>query len=143
MKIALAQINTRVGDIEGNYAKIADFAARAEKAGADLVVFPELALNGFPPMDLVEKKAFVRAGLAKLPEIAALSRNIAVACGYVDENPHGRPARNSVVVCDGGRIVARVHKSLLPTYDVFDEERYFKRGDSCPVFTINNIFDFN
>ncbi len=136
MKIAIAQINTRVGDIEANFAKIADFAARAEKAGAELVVFPELALNGFPPMDLVEKKAFVDAGLAKLPAIAALSAKIAIACGYVDENLQGRPARNSVVVCDKGRIIARVQKSLLPTYDVFDEERYFapsKPEDIAPV----------
>jgi NAD+ synthetase len=128
MKIALAQINTRVGDIEGNYRKIADFTARAKREGAAIVVFPEMALNGYPPMDLVEKPSFVRAGLNKMNEVAALSADIAVICGFVDENrsSEGRPCRNSVALCTGGRITAVVHKTLLPSYDVFDEDRYFE-----------------
>jgi NAD+ synthetase len=128
MKIALAQINTRVGDLSGNFRKIAEFTDRAKKEGADLVIFPEMAVNGYPPMDLLDNRAFVRAGVEKLNEVAALSRGIAVVCGYVSENTSGkgRPCRNSLALCIDGKTAATVHKSLLPTYDVFDEDRYFE-----------------
>ncbi len=125
MKIALAQINTRVGDIAGNFERIAAFTARAKDAGADMVVFPEMAVNGFPPMDLLEKPRFVRTGLEKLEEVARLADGIAIVCGYVDENRPGRPCRNSLALCVDGRIAVRVHKCLLPTHDVSDDDRYF------------------
>jgi len=136
MKIALAQINPRVGDLDNNTHKILAFVRRALEERADLVVFPEMALLGYPPLDLVEKKAFVAAVLEKMEEIARASAHIAVICGYVSENkaPSGKPLHNSAALCHGGKISAVVHKSLLPTYDVFDERRYFEPSASvAPV----------
>jgi len=128
MKIAIAQINPRVGDIDGNFRLIETFARRAEAAGADLAVFPELALTGYPPLDLLEKKNFLDANLKALKRLAALKLRTALAVGYVDRNPakKGKPLHNAIALIDGGRITARRFKSLLPTYDIFDEARYFE-----------------
>ncbi|HBA60413.1 MAG TPA: NAD+ synthase [Elusimicrobia bacterium] len=128
MKIAIAQINPKVGDIAGNAALIEAFARRAQDLGAELAVFPELALTGYPPLDLVERTDFIDANLAALRRLARLKLKTALVVGYVDRNPgkKGKALLNSVALLDGGKIAARRHKSLLPTYDIFDEARYFE-----------------
>lgn len=128
MKIAIAQINPRVGDIPGNARLIEDFARAAQLLGAELTVFPELALTGYPPLDLLEKKDFVDENLKALKALAALKLDTALAVGYVDRNPakKGKPLHNSIALVHDGRIAAVRHKSLLPTYDIFDEARYFE-----------------
>ncbi len=126
MKIALGQINTTVGDITANVEKMLDFASRAQKAGADLIVFPELAVTGYPPLDLLLKDSFIQAnldGLHKLKERLP----IAAVVGFVDVNHgKGRHLFNACAFLEGGAVKAVQHKTLLPTYDVFDEDRYFQ-----------------
>ncbi len=129
MRIALAQINNTVGDLDGNAAKILDFARRAGDAGADLVAFPELALSGYPPRDLVEKHSFLDRTEAALDQIRLSSANLGLTLvvGYVGRAKDAPVrAQNSVAVIEGGRIVFRQCKMLLPNYDVFDEVRYFQ-----------------
>jgi NAD+ synthase (glutamine-hydrolysing) len=129
-RIALAQVNTTVGDFDGNAAKIRDRAERARALGASLVVFPELALSGYPPRDLLDVPEFLdRAAraLAALAEPAGWSRGIAVVLGFPEHVPSAPPPSvyNAAALLEGGRVVAIGRKSLLPTYDVFDETRYF------------------
>lgn len=129
MRIALAQINPVVGDLRYNSERILRFSHDARAAGAQLVVFPELALVGYPPKDLLLKPSFVADNLAAVDRIAAACPpDLDVVVGYVDRNtqPVGRPLRNAVAVLRGGRVLARYFKTLLPTYDVFDESRYFE-----------------
>lgn len=140
MIVALAQINPIVGDIVGNCGKIADFMARARQAGADLVVFPELAVSGYPPKDLLLRPSFVAANSAAVSHLApATSGGPAALVGYVSTNhePVGRRIRNSQVLLAGGREAAVFHKSLLPTYDVFDEDRYFEPAARAGVATLS------
>ena len=129
MKIALAQINPKVGDFSGNARKVAEMAARAKAMGADLAVFPELTIMGYPPRDLVEHARFVDAGIETLEKLA---QNIALPSfvGFVARNHtgSGKPLHNSAALLSNGRIASVHHKSLLPTYDVFDEDRYFEPG---------------
>jgi NAD+ synthetase len=128
MKIALAQINPTVGDLAGNQAKILAAYRRGVEAGAEIVVFPELAVTGYPPRDLLLKKSFIAGNLAVLEQLAAATGPTALLAGYVGEN-HKRPGRevtNSVALLRQGKIAATRAKSLLPTYDVFDEDRYFE-----------------
>ncbi|MCL5096972.1 MAG: NAD+ synthase, partial [Candidatus Omnitrophica bacterium] len=128
MKIALAQINTTVGDFEGNSAKILTAYQRGAAAGVDLVVAPELAVSGYPPRDLLLKRHFVSRGLDTLNELAAATARTGLLVGYVGRNEvrPGKEATNSVALLQHGRILATRTKSLLPTYDVFDEDRYFE-----------------
>ena len=127
MKIALAQINPTVGDFAGNVKKILNAAHRASGSGADLAVFPELAVMGYPPRDLVEHNAFVETGIAALDRLAKELALPAVV-GFVAKNATGvgKPLHNAAALMAGGRIVSVHHKSLLPTYDVFDEDRHFE-----------------
>ena len=140
MRIALAQINNTVGDLEGNAAKILDFARRAERAGAEVVAFPELALTGYPPRDLVEKHSFLDRTACALDSIARESAalNLALIIGYVAKAPDGSAvhAQNAAAVIDGGRLIFQQCKMLLPTYDVFDEVRYFQPAASQDICTI-------
>ncbi len=130
MRIALCQINPTVGDLEGNAALILDFARRAAARGADLAVFPELAITGYPPRDLLEKASFRERSLAALHRLAESAGSLAcgMVVGYVGIAPEGsrRPATNSAALIEAGRIVFTQSKMLLPTYDVFDEGRYFQ-----------------
>jgi NAD+ synthetase len=127
MKVALAQINPIVGDIEGNRRKILEGIRRAESAHADLVVFPELAVTGYPPLDLLDRPSFVEANLASLAEIARRTGETAAIVGFVDRDRSGRTPGllNAAALLHRGKILSVHAKSLLPTYDVFDEVRYF------------------
>jgi NAD+ synthetase len=127
MKVALAQINPIVGDLDGNRRKILAGIERAEKAGADLVVFPELAVTGYPPKDLLDRSSFVDANLESLNEVAGRVRDTAAVVGFVDRDRAGRlPSLcNAAALLHRGKVLSIHHKSLLPTYDVFDEVRYF------------------
>ncbi|HEX3988153.1 MAG TPA: NAD+ synthase, partial [Verrucomicrobiae bacterium] len=136
MKIALAQINTTVGDLAGNAEKILGYTHRAQAERADLVVFPELTITGYPPRDLLLKKDFVARNLEILGRLAAASGPTAVLVGYAGQNKKGpgRDVTNEVALLHNGRIVATRTKTLLPTYDVFDEDRYFEPGvENAPV----------
>jgi NAD+ synthetase len=128
MKVALAQINPTVGDLEGNSGKIVDFHQQAKLAGADLVVFSEMALTGYPPLDLLGRPAFIDRCEIALSDLAGKLTGPPALVGTVLPNPvpEGRAVRNVAVLLDGG-VVRSVHaKSRLPTYDVFDEDRYFE-----------------
>lgn len=127
MNIAIAQINPTVGDIQANVRKIIEFGHRAQAQNADLVVFPELSICGYPPMDLLLKDSFIRANLEGLDCIARDLAGIDVLVGFVDKNNGpGRPLHNACALLRGGRRAAVQYKTLLPTYDVFDEDRYFE-----------------
>ncbi len=130
MKIALAQTNTTVGDLCGNAQKILSFAQRAAASGANVVVFPELTLTGYPPRDLLEKENFLERVEKHLDELAAqtASLNLAIVCGTVTRtgSASGNPIYNTAAVLKGGQVTFRQNKMLLPSYDVFDEKRYFE-----------------
>jgi len=129
VKIALAQINPTVGDFAGNRRLVLDALAAAEAAGAALAIFPELALCGYPPKDLLERPAFIEAARASLDALAAARAGgtTAALVGFPErsETADGHGLYNSAALIDGGRVAHIVRKSLLPTYDVFDERRYF------------------
>jgi NAD+ synthase (glutamine-hydrolysing) len=136
MKIALAQINTTVGDLAGNEVKIVEAYRRAVAAGAELVVFPELATTGYPPRDLVLRPRFIRENLAALDRLAAATGEAGLVVGYVGRNDKrpGREVTNAVALLHRGRVAAARSKTLLPTYDVFDEDRYFEpAAENQPV----------
>ena len=129
MRIALAQINNTVGDLAANAAKILEFARRAKQADAELVAFPELALTGYPPRDLVEKRSFRERTARVLEEIAreSASLELTLVVGYVGCSQNSAiKAQNAAAVLEGGRVVFWQNKMLLPNYDVFDEVRYFQ-----------------
>jgi NAD+ synthase (glutamine-hydrolysing) len=135
VKIAIAQINPIVGDLAGNSGKIIGGIQRAEAASADLVVFPELAVMGYPPKDLLLKTRFVDRNIAAVGEIAKACKTTTALVGFASRNDAsaGRELRNSAALCAGGRVVSVHHKSLLPTYDVFDEHRYFEPGPQTVI----------
>ena len=133
VRIALGQINTTVGDLAGNVDRMVTAAAEATAGGADLVCFPELAVTGYPPEDLVLRPAFVADNLAALRDLAARTADgCAVLAGFVDHTDRG--LHNAAGLLSRGRVVARYHKVQLPNYGVFDEQRYFVPGEAaCPV----------
>jgi NAD+ synthetase len=138
VKIALAQVNPTVGDLARNRGLVEEAAARAQRAGADLVVLPEMVLTGYPPMDLLERDGFVRDQLSELEALAPASRGIAIALGAVlpVERRGAGHLSNCAVLLHGGERVAVQAKTLLPTYDVFDENRYFVPAESRSVVRI-------
>lgn len=135
MKIALAQINTTVGDIRGNTKKIIDYIDAARKLNIDLVVFPELAICGYPPEDLLLKNNFIESNLHSLHDVVDKTKNIAVILGFVDKDRDG--IYNSAGVIQDKKLIGVYHKILLPNYGVFDEKRYFKEGKEVKVFEIS------
>jgi len=130
MKIALAQINPIIGDISSNANQIHQQILRAREHQAQLVIFPELALIGYPPRDLLLKPAVIDRCVQTIEALAIVCTDIAAIIGYPCPNDQakGRPLYNAVALCQGGAVVNRTFKSLLPTYDVFDEQRYFEPG---------------
>jgi NAD+ synthetase len=130
VRIALAQIDPLIGDFPGNTQKIRAGIRRAKERDCDLVVFPEMALMGYPPRDLLNEPSFVRASMDYWPAIREASSGIGVICGVVAENDTGRgkPYHNSALFFSDGSLLVSAHKRLLPSYDVFDEERYFEPG---------------
>src|ERR1700691_4206779 len=141
MKIALAQINTTVGDLTGNVDRMIRAAREAAAAGAQMAVFPELSVTGYPPLDLVEKPTFVERSGQQLERLAVETAGlpICVVAGYVghSRSSTGKHATNSAAVLAGGNVVFRQTKMLLPTYDVFDEARYFVPAESQSLLLLD------
>ena len=135
-RLALAQINPIVGDLEGNSQKILQFIEEARSLGADLVAFPEMAITGYPAEDLLYKTSFLQDNLKAMRRVVQASKGLAVVVGFVDADGD---IYNAAAVAHDGELVGVYHKMYLPTYGVFDEDRYFRRGDTCPVYTINGV----
>src|SRR5690242_17570948 len=135
MKIALAQFNPIVGDFEGNARKIREISSAAKRGGADLAVFSELCLCGYPPQDLIERPVFEERNRVELARLAA-EVAIPSLVGYVGkaQDDTGKPVANCAALISGGKILFEQRKMLLPTYDVFDETRYFQPAHTQFVF---------
>ena len=132
-RLALAQINSTVGDLQGNVRKILDYIDYARDLTADLVAFPETAITGYPAEDLMHKPAFLRDNLAALQQVVQASKEIAVVVGFVDADGD---IFNAAAIASNGKLAGVYHKIHLPTYGVFDEDRYFRRGETYPVYII-------
>jgi NAD+ synthase (glutamine-hydrolysing) len=131
MRVALAQINTTVGDIWGNVERMADALERATDAGADLIAYPELTIPGYPPEDLLMRPSFIEENMRALGEFAGhIPEGVVAAVGFVDLDAD---LYNACAVVSGGEILHRYHKHYLPNYGVFDENRYFKEGSGAPM----------
>ena len=128
IRVAACQINTVVGDLAGNVGRTLEALSRAERAGADLAVLPELTVTGYPPEDLLGRPAFVSDNLAAFAEVVAGTGDCAAVVGYVDVGPGGGLV-NAAAVCRGGEVLGRYVKRMLPNYGVFDEQRWFVPGD--------------
>ena len=127
MKIGFAQINPTVGDLQGNFEKIVKAYDQLADAGADIVIAPELAVPGYPPQDLLFKSRFVPENLAVLDRLQKRLSKPALLVGFVDRNEgRGKPFHNAAALLQADQPMQKTHKSLLPTYDVFDEDRYFQ-----------------
>jgi NAD+ synthase (glutamine-hydrolysing) len=138
MKIGFAQINLTVGDLRGNCELITRAYERLTAEGAELVLTPELAITGYPPQDLVLKSRFVPENLELLQKLHARVGEAALLVGFVDHNAgRGKPFRNAAALLERGKPIRKTYKSLLPTYDVFDEERYFEPADSVEPFVVH------
>ena len=136
IRIGLAQVNTTVGDLEGNSQLICEWIGRARDEGADIVAFPELALTGYPPEDLVLKPGFVRDNLKQLNVVARATKGISAVVGFVDEDGD---LYNAAAFMHDGEIKAIYHKVFLPNYGVFDEQRYFAPGHRSPILELSGI----
>ncbi len=134
LRIALAQINPAVGDLDGNAALMIDRVERARAAEADLVAFPELALTGYPPEDLLLKPQFLDETRRAMERVARASGDVAIIAGFVESA--ASKVYNAAAIAYGGEIAGTYRKRYLPNYGVFDEDRYFDRGESCPVYVI-------
>ena len=139
LRVALAQINVTVGDLEGNAEKMLASMRQAHEAGAHIVCFPELALAGYPPEDLLLKPGFVADNLRKLDEMIDASRDLpglTAVIGFVDRD---QDIYNAAAIISEGRLCGTYHKHYLPNYGVFDENRYFQAGHKAPIFLINGV----
>ena len=141
MKVALAQFNPTVGDFEGNRRRMLVMAGESRRRGADLVIFPELGICGYPPWDLVENPGFIERNRQSLEQLARELPDVAALVGYVSRRTshQGKPHANAAAFLTDGRVVFEQHKMLLPTYDVFDEERYFEPAQSQSVYLFENV----
>jgi NAD+ synthase (glutamine-hydrolysing) len=134
MRVALAQINTTVGDIWGNVEKMADTMERATDSGAQLVAYPELTIPGYPPEDLLMRPSFIEENIRALDEFARrVPENVVAAVGFVDLDAD---LYNACAVVSGGEVLHRYHKRYLPNYGVFDENRYFREGSGAPILDL-------
>ena len=136
LRVALAQINPTVGDIRGNSRRVSEDIARARDEGAALVVFPELALTGYPPEDLLLKTSFLEAAEVALRELAAQTHGIVAVVGYPEK---AEDVYNTAAVLADGEVVATYRKMYLPNYGVFDEQRYFQSGAEAAIFELNGV----
>ncbi|HKH38918.1 MAG TPA: NAD+ synthase, partial [Rubrobacter sp.] len=136
MRVALAQINTTVGDIWGNVEKMADTLERATDSGAELVAYPELTIPGYPPEDLLMRQSFIEENTRALHEFAGrVPENVVAAAGFVDL---GADLYNACALISGGEVLHRYHKRYLPNYGVFDENRYFREGSGAPLLDLGD-----
>ncbi|MEC4678282.1 MAG: NAD+ synthase [Nitrospirota bacterium] len=140
----MAQINSTVGDFSGNFKKIAGAIEAAKKAEVDLIAFPEMAITGYPPEDLLLKPAFVLDNLKVLHDLIPLAQGLTIVLGFVDRPESDDASQkevkyNAAAVIHEGRLEGVYHKICLPNYGVFDENRYFKAGKSVPVFTRDGL----
>jgi NAD+ synthase (glutamine-hydrolysing) len=136
MRVALAQINTTVGDIWGNVEKMADTLQPSTDSGAELVAYPELTIPGYPPEDLLMRQSFIEENMRALHEFAGrVPENVVVAVGFVDL---GADLYNACAVVSGGEVLHRYHKRYLPNYGVFDENRYFREGSGAPILDLGD-----
>ncbi len=135
IRVAACQSNTVVGDLDGNVGRTLDALAAADRAGADLAVFPELTVTGYPPEDLLGRPAFVEDNLVAIAAVAAASGDCGAVVGYVDVAPSGR-LLNAAALCRGGEVLARYVKRILPNYGVFDEQRWFAAGEGPATLAV-------
>ncbi len=139
LRVALAQINVTVGDLQGNSLKIKHAMQQAAAQGAHIVCMPELALTGYPPEDLLLNPGFVDANLRALDELIVASRDfpgLTSVIGFVDRD---HDIYNAAAVISEGRLYGTYHKHFLPNYGVFDENRYFQAGRTAPLFLVNGV----
>jgi len=141
MKIALVQTNPIIGDFSYNCTQILEGAVKAHLEGCRLAIFPEMAVSGYPPQDLLERKAFVKYHQLALENLISNLPDLDVlfGCFEIRERGSGKHLFNSAVVARGGKIIFRVHKQLLPSYDVFDETRYFEPGETPGIYSLENL----
>jgi NAD+ synthetase len=141
VKIALVQINPVIGDFERNCRKIKSWSGKAKARGCELVIFPELAVSGYPPQDLLERKSFLAAHDAAIGKLLGELPGLDVMFGCFEnrEGEKGKSLYNSAVVARNGRIIFRARKQLLPSYDVFDETRYFEPGQPSGLYVLNDL----
>jgi NAD+ synthase (glutamine-hydrolysing) len=139
IRLALAQIDTTVGDLQGNADKIRDRIRWATASAADIILFPELTITGYPPEDLLLKRRFVSENQAILQRVAHEADNIISIIGFVDKENKQDSIHNAAAILSGGRIAAKYHKICLPNYSVFDEKRYFTPGRHPTIFEYNGI----
>jgi NAD+ synthase (glutamine-hydrolysing) len=135
LRIGLCQINTTVGDIEGNTRKILDYTAKGKKMGADLLAFPEMAITGYPPEDLLLMPKFIEANLKAVKKIAQAASSTAALVGFVDKDGD---IFNAAALLHNGKMMAVYSKTFLPNYGVFDEDRYFQPGKDNFIFTLRS-----
>src|SRR6058998_239609 len=138
IRVGLAQINPTVGAIEANARLVLDWMERARAAGCDLLAFPELALTGYPPEDLLFKPAFIEANLRALDDVTRAAAGLTVVVGFVDRRDD---IMNAAAVIHDRTLAGIYHKQYLPNYGVFDENRYFQAGSETPVFVLDGTGD--
>ena len=136
LRIGLCQINTTVGDIEGNTKKILNYVEKGKKMGADLLAFPEMAVTGYPPEDLLLMPKFIEANLKAVRRIAKAASSITVLLGFVDKK---EDIFNAAALLQNGKVIASYCKTFLPNYGVFDEDRYFKAGTENLIFVLHSV----
>jgi NAD+ synthase (glutamine-hydrolysing) len=140
VKIAFGQVNPKLGDCEGNFRKVQKAVLYAESSKASLILFPELTLTGYPPQDLLDSAELVQTNLNLLAVLAADSKETAILVGFVEPNPFktGKRFFNSAALLRNGKVEAVYRKSLLPSYDVFNDERYFESGSEPAIFSVGD-----
>src|SRR3990172_6036770 len=136
LRISLAQINPTVGDLDGNSGKIIEYIKKAREQGADIVAFPEMAVTGYPPEDLLLKPHFIKDNLEAIKRIREETKGITAVVGFVEGR---KEIYNAAAILHNGEISAVYRKMYLPNYGVFDEERYFKRGKEPVIVVLNGL----